>query len=89
MGRQGHANRLCGNLRFSIPVDEVQIALSASLAGVIKEVVQPDLDSVGNTVVENIVMDEVIIFKTCSIGIGLRPLARRRSPIRTSTLSAA
>ena len=59
------------------------------LAGVSNETVQPDLDSlardspialvrkfldnVNNTAVENIVMDEFIIFKTRSVGIQLCP----------------
>lgn len=77
------------NLTFPEPVDKVQIAVSALFAGMINEIVLPDLDSltqdnpvglvrkfiggVDNTAVENIVMDEVIIFKTRSVGIRLCP----------------
>ena len=77
------------NLTFPQPVDKVQIAVSDLVAGVINEIVLPDLDklsqdnavglvgnfmdSVDNTAVENIVMDEVIIFKTRSVGIQLCP----------------
>lgn len=77
------------NLTFAQPVDNVQIAVSDLFAGVINEIVLPNLDqltqdnsvglvgsfldSVDNTAVENIVMDEVIIFKTRSVGIRLCP----------------
>jgi hypothetical protein len=77
------------NLTFAQPVDKVQIAVSDLFAGVINEIVLPDLnkltqdnavalvgsfmDSVDNKAVENIVMDAVIIFKTRSVGIRLCP----------------
>jgi hypothetical protein len=77
------------NLTFAEPVDNVQIAVSALFAGVINEIVLPDLNdlaqdtavglvrkftaNVDNAAVENIVMNQVFIFKTRSVGINLCP----------------
>jgi hypothetical protein len=77
------------NLTFPEPVDKVQIAVRALFAGVINEIFFPDMDSltqdssvelvnkfignVDNPAVENIVMDNVLIFSTRSVGINLCP----------------
>jgi hypothetical protein len=77
------------NLTFREPVDKVQLAVRALFAGIINEIFLPDLDSltqdisvglvskfignVDNAAVENIVMDNVIIFTTRSVGSNLCP----------------
>ena len=81
------------DLTFAKPMDEVQIAVSALFAGIINEIILPDLEKLSldsavalvrqfiakadNAAVENIVMDNVIIFKARSVGISLCQVGER------------
>lgn len=77
------------NHTFAEPVDEGQTAVIALLAGVLNEIVMPDLSnltqdstvsligeftaSIDNAAVENILTDKVMIFRTRNAGIRLCP----------------